>query len=349
MNNHLDDHIITHNGKTYNFAQLFNEKNDWRLISRECTKINHFICICKHHIKRVNFIYNKKTQICLAIGVTCYKKYGFHNILLENDILRTVIKKQINMGLYSINEYNFINFEKPLITYIIHYIDNQYNHYTQLYNSYHDLYIHKEAFYDNYCKLTKVLDSAIDIVQNYNFSNSINDQIIHDINNLLNEYTKRWNTFQYTDPPVDPPADPPVDPLADPLADPPTVPPTDSIPQLDFIINNTNDYKVISAIYTIISNLITDLDNDQIKINIEHTTKTNCNTKYQQNIIIYNQQNINNSNNTTTHPSKPYNALNDFQTRSIQTHYDKIMHIIESARELNQISKKLLNSLNNDK
>ncbi len=100
---------------------LLDENHDWHLIHRKIFHFDQFECICKHHIKRVVFLYSRSLQTCLAVGVSCYKKYVKNRRLLENDILCHVLIEQIEQNKYTIAQ-NRVMFDLPILDHVSQYI-----------------------------------------------------------------------------------------------------------------------------------------------------------------------------------------------------------------------------------
>jgi hypothetical protein len=102
---------------------LLLENDDWHLIHRKIAHFDHFECVCNHHVKRVVFLYSTSLQTCLAVGVSCYKKYVKNRRLLENDILCHVLIEQLDLGKYTIAQ-NVVVFDRPILEHVSEYVEN---------------------------------------------------------------------------------------------------------------------------------------------------------------------------------------------------------------------------------
>jgi len=92
---------------------------DWQII-HSCHSDTFQRCICGHNVKRLTYIYNKRTCEIMRVGTTCVKKYGITQHI-TNSLLYVVLHKYIVDEIDTISEshedsYVFIEIESCLRT-----------------------------------------------------------------------------------------------------------------------------------------------------------------------------------------------------------------------------------------
>lgn len=75
---------------------------DWQII-HSCHSDTFQRCICGHNVKRLTYIYNKRTCEIMRVGTTCVKKYGITQHI-TNSLLYVVLHKYIVDEIDTISE-----------------------------------------------------------------------------------------------------------------------------------------------------------------------------------------------------------------------------------------------------
>ena len=98
-------------------------KKEWKLFHEE--NGSNGLCICQHHIKNINYLYNTKTKNIIMVGSTCYKKFKMENGKIKNTILNTVLCELIK-GQYSNIDDTYC---RMVETQLLNYFENKYEQY----------------------------------------------------------------------------------------------------------------------------------------------------------------------------------------------------------------------------
>ena len=98
-------------------------KKEWKLFHEE--NDSNGLCICQHHIKNINYLYNIKTKNIIMVGSTCYKKFKMNNGKIKNTILNTILCELIK-GRYSNIDDTYC---KMVETQLLTYFENKYEQY----------------------------------------------------------------------------------------------------------------------------------------------------------------------------------------------------------------------------
>jgi hypothetical protein len=168
---------------------------DWQII-HSCHSDTFQRCICGHNVKRLTYIYNKRTCEIMRVGTTCVKKYGITQHI-TNSLLYVVLHKYIVDEIDAMSEshedsYVFIEIESCLRTCI----QEKYKEINDKIDTAHAS--SSVNYYDVVVPFRRLLTETCDLVMEYKFL-SLKEllQEIEDNINLLDNNIKHRMIDEY--------------------------------------------------------------------------------------------------------------------------------------------------------